>query len=190
MKKKAINLLTTTEHYDTINRRISFFRRIVLFFAIVLFLIITALFFLQFSQDQKLQSLADDKKSSLEFLTTKKVDEAKLIYIANKVKALDTFLSDDAQFYPYYNLLVNALKTSTDEASLSSVAIEKNREVKFSLIFKDFQEMTNAFKVIESESFLKNFETLTLSHFESTGKESSFEILFEGKFKKINENRN
>lgn len=190
MRKKAINLLTDRKDYAKLERFVRMLRRGSLIYSFLLLLFVGVLLYIYFRQTAEIRSLIEIKKQNINILSAKRDQEKKLVYAANKVKALDRFLLDDARFFPYYNLLVNSLNTSTESAQLSSLVIDKNRNFNFKLSFNNFGDLLNYFKYAESQDFLKNFEQLALSDFKSRRESGSkYELSFEGKFVNLkNEN--
>lgn len=189
MKKTKINLLTTREDYGRIERFFQLVRRVTVLYSALLLGFVVIIFMLIFLTNRKLQTLIETKNNLLFALNGQKDNEAKLIYVAKKMDAYDQFIVDDARFLPYYNHFVKALTTSTASATISSFAIEKDRTIAFTLVFRDFESMIDSFKFIESEEFLKNFENLLLQQFTSQGQEATtYRLTFKGKFIRLNEN--
>jgi len=184
-KTRKINLLVNKTDYGKIDRYFKYLRRGVLILTILLFIFVVSFLYLHFNQTLRLQSLIKEQQNSLNILNEQRDNEVKLIYAANKVKTLDKFLLEDANFYPYYNLLVGNLSAGTESGQLSSLTIDKDRESEFILVFSSFDKMLSSFKLIESPEFLKNFETLSLTDFLSGSNNQNFQLTFEGKFKKI-----
>ncbi|OGK18341.1 hypothetical protein A3G67_03550 [Candidatus Roizmanbacteria bacterium RIFCSPLOWO2_12_FULL_40_12] len=189
MKKTKINLLSDRQDYARLERYFLFLRIGVLLYAFVLFGIIAIFAYFLFQQNNQVQSLLEKKKTYLTTLNVQKEDEAKLIYISKKVNAYQTFLKDDARFLPYFTLLNNTLKTSSQAGTLSGFVIDKNRDVEFKLSFARLEDMLASFKFVESDQFLQNFEELSLVKFlsQSTTSQKNYEISFEGKFMELNE---
>ncbi len=145
------------------------------------------LFFLMsfVKQNKKISELTNQKQSYLQLLKNKEDDEAKLLYIQEKYRSLETFLKDDANSLPYYNLLNTALSRSSESASLKSFLIEKNREAIFTVTFADINNLLSFFRFIESEEFLKNFEWVSLKSYTAVGDsktKENYELAFTGKF--------
>ncbi len=189
MKKAKINLLSNRQDYTKLERYFLFFRIGVLVYAAVLFITAGIVTYLLFNQGSKIQALSNKKKSFLTTMSGQKQEEAKLVYLSKKMDAYGQFIKDDARFLPYFTLLNNTLKTSSQSGTLSSFLIDKNREVEFKLSFGQLEDMLQAFQFVESEQFLKNFEELSLSQFisQKNNTQKNYEISFEGKFVKLNE---
>lgn len=133
------------------------------------------------------------KKTYLQLLTERRSDEAKINYIQKKYLDLKTFLKDDAASVPYYQLLSDAIKdsstsltiNSSESASLKSFEINKERLASFTISFSAFDELMNFLKFAESQTFIKNFENISLKNFVFIGdkdKMESYELSFSGKF--------
>ncbi len=191
MKQTKINLLTYKSDYRKIEKYFSFMRYFILFFSIIFLVVVFCFYFLVGSKNQKINNLLDRKKRLLESIQDKKDNEAKIIFIQKKYQVLKDFLTGDAYFLPYYNLLNSALKPASEAASLETIQIDKQRQVDFTVSFKQFKELTNFLKFVESQEFLKQFENLSLKSFsaQSGGKdvEGKYVLSFYGQFTKINE---
>ncbi len=189
MKKTKINLLSDRQDYTKLERYFLYLRIGVLVYAVILFSIAAILTFFLFGQNDRIQGLNNQKKSYLTKMGGQKNEEAKLAYLSKKMDAYGTFIKDDARFLPYFTLLNNALKTSSQSATLSSFVIDKDREVEFTLAFGKLPDLLSSFEFIESPLFLNNFEQLTLTQFLSQKNKTltSYEISFSGKFIKLDE---
>lgn len=186
MKKTKLNLLSNRENYQRIEKLFSYIR-ILFYLELGILVLFFAFFFLSFvSQSHAINQLLDQKKALLDSLKSKEGDEAKLLYIQDKYQNLQTFLKDDANSLPYYNLLNSALSRSTESATLKSFLISKNRDVTFTVSFANLDELLRFFRFIESEDFLKNFEQVSLKNFSAIGGDSkakqNFELAFTGRF--------
>lgn len=185
MRKTKLNLLTNREDYQKIEQLFSFIR---IFFYIqlgILLLLFVFFFFSLVRQTQSINELQNQKRSLLESLKSKEDTEAKLLYVQEKYQAVQDFLKDDSRSLPYYNLLNDALSQSTGSATLKSFLISKNREVTFTVSFIDLNNLLSFFRFIESESFLKNFEHVSLKNFSALGEsktKENYELAFIGKF--------
>lgn len=188
MKKTKLNLLVNRENYQKIEKIFSFIR--ILFYIQLSFLAVLFLFFFisTLRQNNAINGLLEQKKTLLQALQTKKDDEAKLIYLQDKYSTIKNFLKDDARSLPYYDLLNSSLSSSTGSAGLKSFLISKNREVEFSVAFINFNDLLSFFRFIESDSFLKNFEQVSLKSFsaiENSASKQNYELAFVGKFIEI-----
>ncbi len=184
MKRTKINLLINKRDYGKVTAYFKYLRISVLTYTILLLLFVVTFLWLHYSQTKKLQSLIDNQEN-LGQIAKQKEQEVKLIYAGNKVKALEKFLLEDANFYPYYELLIATLNQSAAAAQLSSLTIDKARSFEFSLTFSTFEQMISSFRLIESQNFLRNFETLSLVDFRSGKTDENYQLSFEGKFKKV-----
>lgn len=189
MRKAKINLLSDRQDYTRLERYFLYFRIGVLAYAVILFSVAAVLTFSLFNQNDKIQALSNQKKSFLTTMSGGKNEEAKLAYLSKKMDAYGQFIKDDARFLPYFTLLNNALKTSSQSAVLSSFLIDKDRDVEFTLSFGRLEDLLKSFEFVESDQFLKNFEQLSLTQFLSQKNKAqiNYEISFEGKFIKLDE---
>jgi type II secretory pathway component PulL len=186
MRKNKINLLINREDYQKYQ---DIFRRLRLV-AVILVIIFFSLFLIFYltlkSKNDKVDALNLQKKTLLEILKDKKNDEAKINYFQKKYLDLKTFLKEDAFPSPYYSLLNSALVESSQAATMKSFEINKDREVSFTISFSDFEKLTSFLKFIESETFLNNFEDISLKSFSVAGgedkSEDKYELSFVGKF--------
>ena len=187
MKTNRTNLLVSKHGYSNILRSIKIFKLLILIISSVILIFVLIFGVLIFQQNQKLEKLGIQKQDNLQILSTKKEDEVKLIKIANKIKNLETFSKDDANFYPYYQILNQTFSLSTEEAKIEDLNIQKDRKFNFSLSFTDLNSLLETFKFIESDEFLKNFSTIYLKNLETQDKQGIkfYKITFEGIFKEI-----
>jgi hypothetical protein len=193
MKKTKLNLLTSRENYQGIEKIFAFIR---IFFFIQLSILVVLFAFLFISainQNSKIGNLLSQKESFLESLKNKEGNEAQLFYIQNKYQSLKDFLKEDARSLPYYNLLNSALSKSSESATLKSFLISKNRDVTFTVSFAHFDELLSFFRFIESDKFLSNFEKVSLKSFSALGdskERQNYELAFTGRFIELHEATN
>jgi hypothetical protein len=191
MKKTKINLLSGKDEYLKIQKSLQIFHSAIVLYTFLFVAAVLVFVFIQYRQNQNIQDLIDQKRSLLLSLSNSKDQEAKLVFVAKKVKAYNQFLLDDAHFLPYYNLLISALKTSseslggTSSATLNAFSIDKDRTSTFTLSFSSVAEMLDSFRYIESTTFLKNFEQLSLSGLNLGANFSDNTLSFKGKFIKL-----
>lgn len=186
MRKNKINLLINREDYQKYQDIFSRLRLV----AIILVIIFSSLFLIFYltlkSKNNKVEKLNLQKKTLLEILKDKKSDEAKINYIQKKYLDLKMFLKEDAFPSPYYSLLNSALVESSQTAIMKSFEINKNREVSFAISFSDFEKLTSFLKFVESETFLNNFEDISLKSFSVAGgdekNKDNYQLSFVGKF--------
>lgn len=194
MKKTKINLLIDRVDYQKTEAVFYWLRLTLVIFGVLLFGIIIYFVVTFTRQNQTMNSLLNQKKLLLESLQGRQNDEAKVIYLEKKYRALKEFLKDDAYSLPYYNLLNSALVGSTESARLKLFQISKNREVEFTVTFNNFSDLMSFFKFIESEKFLKNFENIVLKSFSTRGSDANekenYELAFTGRFIPLNETKN
>lgn len=191
MKKSRINLLTSKEDYYRLEKYFTLFQRFVLGYSILFTIGIGILIYNNLQQNFKLESLTRQKQSLLSRLSKHRNDETKLIILSKKMGYYNEFIRDDARFIPYYNLLLETLKNSSQSAALTEFDIDKSRQVNFTLTFDNFDEMVQSFQFIESEQFIHNFEHLDMTDFIGSQSESiKYQLSFIGKFRTLNETEN
>lgn len=191
MKKTKINLIISRDDYQKYEKYF-YWLKIITYGLFGFFLLIFLIFFIliKVNSDNN-DKLISQKSSLLKALSEKKGDEARIFYLQKKYDDLNNFLKDDAFSSSYYGLLSQALKQSSQSSTLKSFEINKNRQVGFSITFEEFPELMNFFKFIESEVFLKNFETISLKSFTIIGdndNKENYELSFAGVFIKIKQN--
>ncbi|MFA6081721.1 MAG: hypothetical protein WC741_04950 [Patescibacteria group bacterium] len=188
MKKTRINLLVNREDYQKYE---NFFERLKLSAAILTFFLLILFIFFYLTVRKKFnlfEQMNLQKKTYLQLLTTRRPDEAKINYIQKKYLDLKTFLKDDASSTPYYQLLSDAIKNSSQAANLKSFEVNKNREASFTITFSNFSTLMDFLKFAESKEFINNFESISLKNFVVIGneeKKESYELSFSGKFTPI-----
>lgn len=191
MKKNRINLLVSREDYQKYQ---NFFERLKLSVAVltvILFVIFIYFFMVLRSKFNLYENMNLQKKSYLQSLMQRSGDEAKINYIQKKYSDLKTFLKNDAYSLPYYQLLSDAIKVSSESAStikvssesasLKSFEVDKDRITSFDISFSTFNKLMSFLKFAESQTFVKNFETITLKSFVLIG-DKSYDLSFSGKF--------
>ncbi len=191
--KKRINLFIKTRK-EVVSPRTK--QQILTFgtvFAAVIFVAFLIATFLQFQVNNEKNALLAEKQQILEFTLKNKDIVGKMSYFSNKSDQLQTFLKDDAQFLPYYNLLKEALTfQSSAEFTpvLESLVIDKYKHTDFTVRFDSYEPAYAFFKYMESETFLENFNELTLVGFSlnntGAGESKGYQLQFKGKFKPIN----
>ncbi len=190
MKTIHINLLIDRRDYYKAEKFFRRFRRIIVGYSLIFVTLVLVLFFITYKQNEKIQSLIDQKGTLFTSLQNQNNQEAKLVYVEKKLKSYNQFVRNDANFLPYYNLLVNSLN-STASASLSSFTIDNTRKTAFSISFVNIDSLLQSFDYLESNSFLKYFASLSLDNFGTEGKNNSaIKLSFIGQFNPINENQN
>ncbi len=185
MKKNRINLLVSREDYRKYE---SFFEQLKLLAAVltvILFVIFISIYLVLRNKFSFYENMNLQKKTYLQLLSERRGDEAKINYIQKKYLDLKTFLKDDASTTPYYQLLSDAIKDSSQSASLKSFEVNKDRMASFTIVFSTFNKLMDFLKFAESQTFIKNFENISLKNFVVMGdkeKKESYELSFSGKF--------
>jgi len=191
MKKSNINLLINRVDYQKYG---NIFERLKLTVAI-LTVILSVIFGYFFITLKKLATSYEkmnlEKKTYLQLLVNRRGDEAKINYIENKYKDLKNNLKDDAHSVTYYELLTNAINDSSESARLKSLEVDKTRNTSFTITFTLFDKMMEFLKFAESETFLENFENITLKKLIIVGekdKNENYELGFVGTFIPVKSN--
>ncbi len=180
-----MNLLISRENYQKYE---SFFEQLKLSVAVltvILFIIFISFYLVLKNKFSLYENMNLQKKTHLQLLSERRGDEAKINYIQKKYLDLKTFLKDDASSTPYYQLLSDAIKDSSQSASLKSFEVNKDRMASFTISFSAFKELMDFLKFAESQAFIKNFENISLKNFVVLGekeKKESYELSFSGKF--------
>jgi len=185
MKKNRINLLISREDYQKYENYFEQLKLSAAVLTVILFILFIS-FYLVFKNKFNLyEKMNLQKKTFLLLLTERRADEAKINYIQKKYLDLKTFLKNDASSTPYYQLLSDAIKVSSESASLKSFEVNKDRITSFTISFSGFNKMMDFLKFAESKTFIKNFENISLKNFVVLGekeKKESYELSFSGKF--------
>jgi len=194
---KRINLFIKQKKYSQVEKYFTWFRY-ALIGLVALFVIFNVFSFTVLSKQQsELKILDNDRKQYLDYLIKNNEIEAKFIFYKNKNNEFNKIISNDVNFLPYYQVLNDSLKSSTSSALLSALTINKDRTADFSVLVDNYDVALLFIKYAETDNFLKNFETLTLTEFSGqlktkaqtlgTGSDKSITLTFKGKFKKLNE---
>jgi hypothetical protein len=189
MRKSNINLLVNREDYQKYETIFNRFKMSALILTLLFALIFGLSFFSIKNQSDLYEKLNIEKKSYLEFINNHRDNEAKINYIEKKYNDLKNFLKDDASSVTYFELLSNSLKDTSDSAKLKSFEVDKTRDTSFTVSFSLFEKMMDFLKFAESESFLDNFENLSLKNLVIVGNKNNnenYELSFSGKFALIN----
>lgn len=184
--KKGINLLKKQKRFIRFQQIFSRIK-VVIIIEILLFLALYPIFYFLLSrQKQNIAILASQKKNLLEFFIENKIADAKFIYFRTKQKQLSYIVKQDVNFYPYFNLLKETLRTVGAEEGLESVLIDKSKAVSFRVGFETYSNVLDFLRFAESEDFLKNFSQLVLINFSNVETaEKTFKLSFSGKFNTI-----
>lgn len=183
MKKKRINLLQNRYDYYSLERIFTWVKRGVIIYSVLFVAMSLGAMAFYLYKTRELTRLQNQQKLLLLGSSTQKNDEAKLLLLSKKLGYYKDFMKDDARVVPYYNLLLEALKTSSQSGTLSEFKINKQHEVTFTVRYGSFDEMTQSFSFIESDRFLRNFKTLSMANFFGlSSAQAKYELSFEGKF--------
>lgn len=188
MKKNHINLLVSREDYQKYDNLFERLKLTVTVLTVILFILFVAFYLILKNKFNLYDKMSLQKKTYLQELLNRSGDEAKINYIQKKYFDLKTFLKDDAASLPYYQLLSDAIKNSSESASLKSFEVNKDRITSFTITFSAFDTLMSFLKFAESPYFIKNFENIILKNFVVIGnkeKKESYELSFSGKFTPI-----
>lgn len=196
--KKRLNLFNRKKRFDFFSAYANKVKQYgtvlgVIFFLVFIFIIIQTI-----SVRGQVQSLTKKKQLYLALLINDKDIEANTRYFKGKQTQLLKYEKDDARFLPYYSVLVSALSSSSQSATLDSIEIDKNRDATFVVKFKDYDGMVQFLRYVESPEFLNNFDALSMASLNlsraigsSTKVQSAvnrnYQLQFKGKFKEIND---
>lgn len=192
--KKRINLFIKKRKNSIepfVTDRINFYSTLM---GILLFVIFLVFIFLQIRVQAQKNSLIKEKQDLYSFILSNKEEVAKMNLYSHKNAQLTSFLKDDAQFLPYYNLLKDAIIKNEDPSQdpvLDYMSIDKDKNTDFTVRFLEYQPAYVFLKVMESQTFLDNFIELKLVGFNlndvanSVADKKGYELQFKGKFKPI-----
>lgn len=192
MKRHRLNLLVTKEDYrkyEIIFNRIKIFSLLI---SIFLFIFAVIVYFNFYQKKVIIENLLKEKNEIIEKTSSKNQDVSKLNALINRYQLLVKNINEDANFVPYYSLLISSLSESTNSAKIKMFKINKQRDIEFTIGFEKFNELMNFFKLIESKKFLDNFEVLSLKNFNLITDSlliQNYELVFNGRFKPKYENK-
>jgi len=196
--KKRLNLFNRKKRFDFFSAYANKVKQYGSVIGVILFLVFVFTIIQTIAVRGQVQSLTKSKQKYLALLINDKDIEANTRYFKGKQTQLLKYEKDDANFLPYYSVLVSALSSSSQSATLDSIEIDKNRDATFIVKFKDYDGMVQFLKYVESEEFLINFEALSMASLNlsrssgSTTKVQSavnknYQLQFKGRFKEIND---
>jgi hypothetical protein len=186
--KNRINLFKQKPQLDFISVNAAKFKAYLTSAGVLVFILFLFLMNQVFILDTQQQDLINKKETYLKYLLDEKDIEANMRYFKSKQTQLNKFLKDDANFHPYYEVLVSSIGATSTNAVLDTIDIDKNRSTRFIVKFTNDEEMLSFLKNIESEEFLKNFVSLSLQNFtlnKQTSKSSRYELELRGVFKEL-----
>ena len=196
--KKRINLLRKKKHFSRFVSIAHNIKQYGTLFGIVFFVLFVFVVFQTIVLHNESGDLIKKKQLYLSLLAEQKDIEANTRFFKGKLTQMGKFEADDARFVPYYNVLLNAIGSSSQSAVLDTVDIDKNRKTSFVVKFKDYEGMISFLKYVESDLFLKNFDELSMASLNlsreiastnrvNTQLNKSYQLQFQGKFKLIND---
>lgn len=186
--KNRINLFKQKPQLDFISVNAPKFKAYLTGAGFFIFIFFIFLINQVYSLDMQQQRLLKKKETYLKYLLEEKEIEANMRYFKSKQTQLNNFLKEDANFRPYYEVLVNSIGETSTNAVLDTIEIDKNRTTRFVVKFTNDEEMLQFLKNIESEDFLKNFISLSLQNFnlnKNVAKSSRYQLELRGVFKEL-----
>lgn len=187
--KTRINLFKRKPQQDYISLNGPIFKKYITIAGVLLFFIFIYLTIQVVRLNSEQQGLLKKKETYLRYLLDEKDIEANTRYFKSKQTQVNTFLKEDAQFLPYYQVLKQSLEETSDETVLEAIDIDKDRNTRFMVKFKNSDEMLSFLRYIEGDNFLKNFISLTLQSFslnQQQAKGNQYKLELRGVFKELN----
>lgn len=185
--KNRINLFKRKPQKDYISANAPKFKRYLSVLGLVLFLIFLFLISQVLRLNNTQQDLLKKKETYLKYLLDEKDTEANMRYFKSKQTQVNTFIKEDANFLPYYQVLKKSLEKTGDNVILDTIDIDKSRSTRFIVRFSNSDEMLYFLRYIEAEDFLKNFVSLSLQSFSlnQQSKTSKYKLELQGVFKEL-----
>ncbi len=188
-QQKRLNLFNKTTNRNVtsiIADKTIFYSTIV---GAILFVAFIVLIVLTITTNSRVSTATQEQKQLVEYLSQNKTAEAQTTYFLQKKDQLKTFLKDDAAFLPYYTILKNSLPPATSSATIQTMKIDKSKKTEFLITFINYDDMYRYIHYVESEDFLRNFESLKLTTFSlnQLGGVKGYQLHFEGKFMNLPE---
>lgn len=186
--KNRINLFKRKPKQDYISVNAPRIKKYLSILGIILFVFFLFLIVEVIRLNNVQQDLIKKKETYLKYLLDEKDTEANIRYFKSKQTQLNTFLKDDANFLPYYEVLKKSLDEPGNNVILDTIEIDKTRKTRFIVKFKNSDEMLSFLRYIEAEDFLKNFVSLTIQSFtlNQQSKASKYQLELQGVFKELN----
>jgi hypothetical protein len=186
--KNRINLFKRKPKQDYISVNAPIFKKYLTGAGIILFLFFIFLITQVLQLNTIHQDLLKKKETYLKYLLDEKDIEANMRYFKSKQTQVNTFLKEDAQFLPYYEVLKKSLEETSNNAILDTIDIDKTRNTRFIVKFNNSDDMLSFLRYIESEDFLKNFMSLSLQSFnlnQQQSKGNRYQLELKGIFKEL-----
>jgi hypothetical protein len=186
--KNSINLFKRKPQADFISVHAPRFQSYLTTAGILLFLIFLFLITQVLRINATQQDLLKKKETYLRYLLEEKELEANMRYFKSKQLQLNTFLKDDANFLPYYQVLKDSLEETSERAELDVIDIDKDRNTRFVVKFSNSEDMLSFLRYIEADAFLKNFVALSLQSFnlnQLQTKDMRYQLELRGVFKEL-----
>ena len=196
--KRRLNLFNRKKRFDFFSDYANKIKKYGTGAGVILFLVFVFIIIQTISVRGQVLNLTKKKQLYLSLLMNDKDIEANTRYFKGKQTQLLTYEKDDARFLPYYSVLVSALSSSLQSATLDSIEIDKNRESTFIVKFKDYDGMVQFLRYVESPEFLNNFDALSMASLNLSRASGSsarvqstvnknYQLQFKGRFKEIHD---
>lgn len=189
IEKKRLNLLRKEPRnriQELVISKTIFYATIV---GIILFVVFLLLNLLNIIQKRDIETKLKEKESVLNYIVSNNNDIIKSAYFSLKNDLLKKYMKDDAEFLPYYTVLNDSIASASNSARVESLYIDKSKKTEFVIDFNDYNAIYKYIKYTESDMFLKNFESLTLTSFSidqtNISKNKGYTLNFEGQFKEL-----
>lgn len=188
--KKGINLLHVQEKYKKYYRAFAFIKIFSGIIVVVFFIFLLGFFLALDHKNKEYQRILSERVNTIGYLRANQHTEAEFVLFGNKLIETNMLLKEDANFYPYYNILNQSLQQASEEARFRSIHIDKDKNVNFVIELPSYEKLLAFFKFIESDIFLDKFDELVLSQLDLTELQDAYQLSFSGKFKDIDEIQN
>lgn len=191
MKTKKINLLSQHRNYLLYQNYFLMFKKIIYLSTGLFFVfLITSLLFIT-NKKKQVDVLIQQEQNLQTFIKNNFPVEENFKKFNDLFSQLKNNLNNDVNFYPYYNLINESLKISTNPPIIESLKIDQSKKVNFTLSFNNMTHLIEFLDYVEKEKFLSNFIDLKLQSFSVESQSlsntsNSFKLSFIGQFKKIN----
>lgn len=189
IEKKRLNLLRKEPRNrirELVIGKTVFYATIV---GIILFAVFLLLNLLNIIQKRDIETKLKEKESVLNYIVSNNNDIVKSAYFSLKNDLLKKYMKDDAEFLPYYTVLNDSIASASNSARVESLYIDKSKKTEFVIDFNDYNAIYKYIKYTESDMFLKNFVSLTLTSFSidqtNISKNKGYILNFEGQFKEL-----
>lgn len=181
--RRSINLLKTQPKYEKYLKYFKWVRYGAYAASAAFLLLVFLLFLILMQKNEQYNAKIVKRQELINFLSTNQKRETDFLVFGNKLLQTSTYMKDDVNFYPYYNILSESLKDASDEARFVSLVITNKKEVEFVVQVDSYSSLFSFFRFAESDKFSKYFDKLTLSQLDLAETKKNYLVTFKGKFK-------